>query len=50
MNDPEASSKKKNNLAVDYVHSRCGVCRGPHRHPDDCSRSKSKRVEKLRNS
>lgn len=50
VNDPEASSKNKNNLSIDYVHSRCGVCRGPHRCPDDCSRSKSKRVEKLRNS
>ena len=44
VNDPEASSKNKNNISIDYVHSRCGVCKGPHRHPDDCSRSKSKRV------
>jgi hypothetical protein len=50
VNDPTATMKNKNNIAIDYVHSRCGVCLGPHRCPDDCSRSKSKRVEKLRNS
>lgn len=30
VNDPQASIKNKNNLAIDYVHGKCGVCKGNH--------------------
>lgn len=49
VNDPEADAKGKNNLKIDYVHARCGVCRGFHFHPYDCERGKSERVRRLRN-
>lgn len=49
MNDPKASSKGKNNLSVDYVHGKCGVCKGKHIHPLDCERTKTGRVARLRN-
>lgn len=50
VNDPNADSKGKSNLSVDYVHARAnGICKGQHRHPYDCLRSKTKRVERLRN-
>lgn len=50
VNDPKADSKGKSNLSVDYIHARAnGICKGQHRHPYDCVRSKTKRVERLRN-
>lgn len=49
MNNPEADQLGKNNLNIDYVHARCGVCKGNHRHEDDCKRSKTARVKRLRN-
>lgn len=49
VNDPEADAKNKNNLKVDYVHARCGVCRGQHLCPYDCRSTKTERVRKLRN-
>ena len=49
VNDPEADAKGKNNLKVDYVHARCGVCKGQHLCPYDCRSSKTERVRRLRN-
>ncbi len=49
INDSQADSKGKHNLAVDYIHARCGVCKGPHNCPEDCQSTKTQRVNKLRN-
>lgn len=49
MNDPQANSKGKNNLAVDYIHARVGVHKGQHNCPEDCSKTKTARVSRLRN-
>ena len=49
MNDPEADTKGKNNLKVDYVHGKCGICKGQHWCPYDCRSTKTERVKKLRN-
>ena len=49
VNDPQADSKGKNNLKVDYVHARCGVCKGQHLCPYDCRSTKTERVKRLRN-
>ena len=49
INDPTADEKGKNNLKVNYIHSRVGVCKGQHNHPEDCSLNKSDRVTQLRN-
>lgn len=49
VNDSQADLKGKNNISVDYIHARCGVCKGPHNHIEDCSRTKTKRVTRLRN-
>jgi hypothetical protein len=49
INDSKADSKGKYNLNVDYIHAQCGVCRGQHRHPEDCARTKTERVRRLKN-
>lgn len=51
INDPNASESGKNNLKVDYIHSKCNaVCFGKdHDHPEDCSASKTTRITKLKN-
>ncbi len=49
MNNPQADSLGKNNISIDYVHARCGVCKGQHNCPYDCARTKTARVKRLRN-
>lgn len=31
------------------MHANCGICKGPHKHPMDCTLSKTRRVDQLRN-
>ncbi len=49
INDPQADSKGKHNISVDYVHGRCGNCLGAHNCPEDCRSTKTQRVDRLRN-
>jgi len=49
VNDTQADSKGKNNISIDYVHAKCGVCKGQHNCPYDCARTKTTRVARLRN-